>query len=72
LAYSFSWSILLDFDSYLPKETKAKFLSTDGIVDRLQGIIDFIKLEISVRNCAEALAEEPAIPKETIDINEGK
>ncbi len=72
LAYSLPWHMLLDLDSYVPKETKVKFLNTDGVVDRLQGIIDFIKLEITVRNCAEALAGEPDAPKEIIETIEGK
>ena len=71
LAYSLPWFMLLDFDGFLPQETKARFLRIDGVVDRLQELIDFIKLEINVRNCAEALAGEPEAPREMIDAIEG-
>lgn len=67
LAYALPWNVLVDFNNYLPKEDKVRFLKINGVVDRLQQVIDFIKLEIDVISCAEALAGEPEAPKKNIE-----
>lgn len=69
IAYTLPWHILIDF-AYMPEEIKARMLATDNVIERLQTIIDVLKMEIKIMKYSKDLAEDE--PANDFDKTKGK
>lgn len=56
-AYSLPWHVLIDF-RHLPDRVQSSMLAADSILERLQIVVDILKLEKQILRNAEVFAEE--------------